>query len=1175
MKHSLKTRMLSLLLAVIMLFGMLPAAYAAEEDPAEEQEIVEEAPVAEEAAPEEETAPMEEAAIEEEPAEAPAEDEEEAPVEEPAAEEEVAPEAAAVPEEPTGTPVTFMMGSAFSIAVAGGEYQAAAEAEIGYELTVYLEAGSYEVSMRAEGYKDAALTVEVAEEPQTVALVPETYEGGIQGMADSYELTEQDLNGIAFIEEYNYLSTMLTMEPEKDYEDGKVMFLADSEEEALAVAAAYGAELYSFQEGVAVLKLGEELSVMEAVQACSDPGNRLPFVEPVTKVSLKPVKSGSEERNREDEVSTKGLTSPYNWKFVIEILLGKGGFTPDPAIKNGKSSNYQYYHDVMNTYEAWGVTPHECVKVAVIDSGVYASHEDLTDNLKATGYYYDTDYNITGPTDEEGHGTHCIGIIGAALGNGAGGVGVNPLAWLYSYRALNNNGSGSKAATVAGINWAITQGVDVISLSMGSHQPNAAEEEAIRNAIDAGIVVVVAAGNDGSNIKNYPAAYNIPGMITVGALDRSKVRASYSNYGSWVDVYAPGSGIYSTDNGSANSYEFLSGTSMATPAVAGAVSLYIECLKFAGKTVSPKAVEAAVKKSVTDGSLDCMKLVSKGYTAAGIKVKALSNGRDYTERYPCGATIPSNMTLKLDDSALGAGETIYYTLDGSEPMFLFSEPVNGIAYDGKGISLADYAVGQEVTITAVACAENGEKGTVTKTTYRVGEAANLSAIRITAPAAITSGEKVDLFAKDYFGTDITGKVTWAVTLADGTLSDKVTITKDGVVCADIAEDCAILVTAISEDGASSSQLIQVNTAGGAAAAQNVTIKKITGVEIREQNSIGITEGVACTYNKNGTLKSVTLYTVNVPDSKNIDETCAYVYAGLWYTGAQSANNFDVVWSSKNEYIAYPDIVGNQVIICANILTGKTGKTTITAMAQDGSKKKASVTVYVKAPLSYVDIKTSATPDPYYGDYFLTPGKSATHKAILGDTYGKPSGCKVYWDAVLLCYRVSDNAWSGQWTADYDRQYITISSSGKLTLGKKIKELPDFYNADYYWKVKVTCTVVSDNYWNATVKNKIEYYVAPQVARIVVETPNVTMSKNTSNYSDVLVYADGFTGAYPNFVYYGAFSVTSSKPDVCGAYYDGDYNYVRLQAGSKTGTAIITIKALDGSGKKCTIKVKVN
>jgi subtilisin family serine protease len=199
--------------------------------------------------------------------------------------------------------------------------------------------------------------------------------------------------------------------------------------------------------------------------------------------------------------------------------------------------------------------------VYVIDTGVYSSHSDLSGRV-ISGYTAIADGN--GTEDCNGHGTHVAGTVAGKT------YGVAKTATVVAVRVLDCAGSGFSSSVVAGINWAVAShpgGPGIINLSLGGGA-NSAVDEAVAAATQAGLVVVAAAGNSGADACQFSPA-RAPSAITIGATDKSDTRASYSNFGSCVDMYAPGSGITSAWISGSTSTRTISGTSMAAPHVAG------------------------------------------------------------------------------------------------------------------------------------------------------------------------------------------------------------------------------------------------------------------------------------------------------------------------------------------------------------------------------------------------------------------------------------------------------------------------------------------------------------------------------------------------------------------------------------------------------------------------------
>ncbi|HEY0546984.1 MAG TPA: S8 family serine peptidase [Pyrinomonadaceae bacterium] len=245
-------------------------------------------------------------------------------------------------------------------------------------------------------------------------------------------------------------------------------------------------------------------------------------------------------------------------------------------------------------------TGSEKVVVAVLDSGVDYTHQDLAQNIwqrpdnisefydeDGAGYVddmngYDATTDSGDPMDDNGHGTHCAGIIGADGNNGVGIAGINWRVQIMPLKFISRTGSGSTGDAIKAINYVINRkeagvNVRIISASWGSTQKSKALEDVIRAAGDAGILFVAASGNasaDADKNPHYPASFDLPNIISVAALDRNDQLASFSNYGAKrVHIAAPGAEILSTWLN--QEFREASGTSMATPEVAGVAALVV------------------------------------------------------------------------------------------------------------------------------------------------------------------------------------------------------------------------------------------------------------------------------------------------------------------------------------------------------------------------------------------------------------------------------------------------------------------------------------------------------------------------------------------------------------------------------------------------------------------------
>ncbi len=294
---------------------------------------------------------------------------------------------------------------------------------------------------------------------------------------------------------------------------------------------------------------------------------------------------------------------------------------------------------------AWGLGIGDpSVVIAVIDTGIDETHPDLKDRLWSNsgeipnngidddrnGHIDDTiGWNFVAdnktPKDLHGHGTHCAGIIAAQQNNQVGISGLAPGCRIMVVKGLDDDGSGYIEGLAASLIYAADNGARVISNSWGGSQDSQLINDAVTYAQARGAVVVAATGNDGVSSRFYPAA--VPGVIAVGATDENDRVASFSNYGVWADVMAPGVAIYSTlptyeclitQRGRSTSYDRLDGTSMACPAVSALAALIFSHL--------PTRTAAEVVSMIENGTdnIDALNPTYKGLMGFG-RINALKS----------------------------------------------------------------------------------------------------------------------------------------------------------------------------------------------------------------------------------------------------------------------------------------------------------------------------------------------------------------------------------------------------------------------------------------------------------------------------------------------------------------------------------------------------------------------
>lgn len=261
--------------------------------------------------------------------------------------------------------------------------------------------------------------------------------------------------------------------------------------------------------------------------------------------------------------------------------------------------------EIIKAPELWSKTKGEGIKIAILDTGVDTDHPDLQGRIVG-GRNFTTD-DSSNPEifeDYNGHGTHVAGTI-AALDDGKGVVGVAPEVSLLIIKVLDKNGSGQYEWITDGINYAVEQKADIISMSLGGPEDVSELHQAIQNALKNNVLVICAAGNEGDGDDktdefSYPGCYNE--VISIGAIDLERNSSPFTNSNNEVDLVAPGEKILSTYlNGK---YATLSGTSMATPHVSGAMALIklIANNNFGRDLTEPELYAQLIKRTIPLGN---------------------------------------------------------------------------------------------------------------------------------------------------------------------------------------------------------------------------------------------------------------------------------------------------------------------------------------------------------------------------------------------------------------------------------------------------------------------------------------------------------------------------------------------------------------------------------------------
>ena len=283
------------------------------------------------------------------------------------------------------------------------------------------------------------------------------------------------------------------------------------------------------------------------------------------------------------------------------------------------------------------------VHAYIVDTGVLGSHTQFSGRM-GNGYSAISDSN--GTNDCNGHGTHVAGTVGGTTHGVAKGVTIHPV------RVLGCDGSGTNSGVIAGMDWVAANHVKpaVANMSLGGGA-STATDNAVTNMVNAGVTVVVAAGNDNANACNYSPA-RAAAAITVGSTANNDARSSFSNYGSCLDIYAPGTSITSAWYTSSTATNTISGTSMAAPHVAGVAALYL--------ADNPNATPAQVTSAITGGATPNKVTDAKTGSPNLLLNSLLGGGGGTTPPPPTGGTLTKGVAVT--SLSASAGSALEYTL---------------------------------------------------------------------------------------------------------------------------------------------------------------------------------------------------------------------------------------------------------------------------------------------------------------------------------------------------------------------------------------------------------------------------------------------------------------------------------------------------------------------------------
>ncbi|MCR5487314.1 MAG: S8 family serine peptidase [Lachnospiraceae bacterium] len=1006
------------------------------------------------------------------------------------------------------------------------------------------EAG--DIQDKAEGAsEDTAVSEQLTPEVRAEEAVSgNTSYSMLKGMPDGFKLNETELLGKKRITGHNVVSELEKLTPGVDYVEDEVIFSCEDPEYARLVAEAYNGTLDSCELGVAVIKLDTTtVSVKDAVAAGADPAVPLPPVDINYKNYLTdPVKDTSAVITDKSllgaaHASKKNAIDGRDWTYWTskfnDVALRPDFTFYDPDSK-AQRNGYQWMHDAVDTYKAWGVTRGAGVTVAVIDTGVYAGHEDLG------GRVNDDARNIPDFKDKvdlEGHGTHVAGIIGAEANNALGGIGIAPEVNLLNVpifvMEIDENGTAvsfyKSSDLVKGINYVINGGnprADIINMSLGGPIYSEAEQKAVSDAHDAGITLCIAMGNDNSNNMAYPAAYD--NVVAVAAMDESWQKSGFSTYGPWADIAAPGSDIFSTWNGhdeknntiDYNYYSSWNGTSMATPVVAGICALYISAARAAGIKTDPDMVEEALKKSAAKVSSTYQ--IGAGMVNAANMLSLLEDKSAPAINVPAALSPGSSITLS-DKNAAGGTLGYIYTINGKKPSAdkgdikegFYKEAING-AVDitvseliENGLMADESVKLQVVRITGLGTATEIAREDITI------NSSSVSGASISGPIKLAKGKSAVYTLKPSFPK---GKVKWSI---EG--DSKVTVNaKTGKVTAKKTSSGSFTLKAEAEGKTSELTVELVDPASF------ISLKA-------EAADMDINMPVTA---NNGNIKSVRMFNVDLGGNDKQENI-------LKLTGSTD-NKTDVAFTSSKPSVAEVDKDGK-------VTAKKAGTTKITCKATDGSGKKSTATIKVMVPVSRLDLFEDK------GQKSVAFGKSMKLRPAFGSAYGKPSVRRVTWaEQPLKVYGISSNK-SIDVTSNVNKEKYIKIKNGKLTVNKNISQIG---YSDYYCAVSATAADGS-----GIICNKFFRVTAP-TTYINLGDYGVEEELDGTRYYVIEFKTDSIVTP----------AVTSSNPRIgsikISEFKDGIAICIVPLVNTQKGTVTLTAKATDGTGKSKKFKLRI-
>ncbi len=916
---------------------------------------------------------------------------------------------------------------------------------------------------------------------------------------------------------------LTTLTAGKDYTENELLLTTDSYEYAEAAAAIYHGEISSFSGGLAVIELKDpEITVEKAVLAAIA-DESLPVVGPNYITAAEPEPTAEETGS----MASEALKEYRDWDGWIRQSFTK----PDPFLSQPASRDYQWFHDTMHTWGAWNASMgNRDITVAVIDSGVNPNHEDLAGKVERADGGYGTDLIA-------GHGTSVAGCIAAIADNGVGGAGIAPDVSILGIDIFGTNKNYQTKHLIRALNLAMEKNVDIINMSLGGTFYDEEVNAAVQKAYQAGITMVASAGNNGSNLTVNPSCYDH--VICVAASDRNNHLAGFSNYGPWVDVSAPGEGIYTTswtEENPDSSYDSVNGTSFSAPLVSGALALYMSRYGH----ISPDESMAVLKRSCERGEDEGMgagilnvekmfaserpEAVISFYDRNGQKIEDLKS--PLPEGASAGFTVKDSLSECM----------ILYTADGTKPAVKNGQTVRGtLIQPGTLLSLDSFEKGKRLKLTAAAISPAGVAGkavSFTVTTYAPQPARekikslklDRGSVKLKFSASLGIQETAVLLPKDASGKDLDlSAVAHQWISSDSAVAE---VSEEGLITPKKAGTAKVTLRLLDGSKKSASCTVRVvqlesltisgqNSMSSTSSAvykailspsvskgQNVTwsiAEPVPGVSVNRNTGRVTVKGAEA--GQSFTLVAVSDFSDRILAEKTIRIAPKATSVAITTTDTRKSTDRNGRLIAVNLFSA--DLAGSDLVESVmqleSVIKGNdtrpvwtSSNPSVVSVEQDGlirGHKEGTAVVTCSASDGSgrkasvrvtVRVPVSSLSVLMGMDVYLTPGKSLnlSKKAVYGNTYGKPTMKKVSAEVKSVSYTVNDR--ETDITEEALRTRAVRLNGTTLITGRAIEKLADLTESD----VKVVFTLTSRDGTGYSAEGEV--YIGKPVTHFLIE-----------------------------------------------------------------------------------------